>query len=108
MAFTEGSVLLSTRHTNSIADRLKELLQKGYSACAVGRVARKMVEVAGTAIADISSAHYLAGDDLIDISITLQRFPEAKKDGTWIFEQLLAMNAYKVQETVTALDQRMG
>ncbi len=94
-ALTEGSVLLATSHTNSIAARLKELLQKGYSARAAGRVARRMVEVAGTAIADISSAHYLAGDDLIDIS-------------TWIFEQLLAMNAYKVQETVTALDQRIG
>ena len=107
-AIAAGSALLSTQHTSSIADRLKELLQKGYSARAVGQICRRMVEVAGTAIADIGNRLYLAGDDLIDIAVTLQKFPEARADATWVFEQLLAMNAYKVTETVAALDQRVG
>jgi hypothetical protein len=107
-AIAKSSALLATQHTNAIADQLKELLQRGYSASAVGQVCRRMIEVAGPAIADPRTALYLAGDDLIDISITLQKFPEAKADGTWIFEQLLAMNAYKTTEAVVDLDQRVG
>jgi hypothetical protein len=87
---------------------MKELLEKGYSAVEVGQFCKRLVEVAGTAIADMGTALYLASNELVDISITLQRFPEAKADGTWIFEKLLAMNAYRVAETVADLDHRVG
>jgi hypothetical protein len=106
-AVSGAPTVLSNRHTSALVDRLKELLQNGYSARAVGEVCRRIVEIAGRSVADIRTALSASADDLIDVAITLQRFPEAKADGTWIFERLLAMNAYPVDKAVVRLDGRV-
>ena len=96
-----------TIEMDPIVDRLKELLQKGYSPTVVGDVCRLILETAGASIADTSRKFFGAGRELTDVAITLQRFPKARSDGTWIFEQLLMWDAYSVSETKMALDQRM-
>jgi len=92
-------------HPESLIDRLKELLQEGYSATMVGTICRLLIETANPSLREFDSKLYSSG--LIDIAITLQRFPEARADGTWIFEELLAANAYKVEQTKVSLDGRM-
>ena len=94
-------------HPESLIDRLKELLQKGYSATMVGKTCRLLLETANPSLGDFASKLYSSGPDLTDIAITLQRFPEARADGTWIFEELLAANAYQVEATKVSLDRRM-
>ena len=96
-----------TMEIDPIVDRLKELLQKGYSPTVVADVCRLILETAGASIADTSRKFFGAGRELTDVAITLQRFPKARSDGTWIFEQLLMWDAYSVSETKMALDQRM-
>lgn len=46
-------------------------------------------------------------EDLINIALTLQRFPETRAQATFIFEHLLIVNAYKVAETAKELDRRL-
>jgi len=90
----------------TLVERLKELLQDGYSPVAVGKLARRIVDVTGDAIANVATALSTSAEDLIDIAITLQKFPEARADGTWIFERLMIRNAYPVAKTVPVLDRR--
>ena len=59
-----------------------------------------------TDIADIAKSLAGSVDDLIDISITLQRCPELRSDGTWIFERLLIAKAYPMTRMLPALDHR--
>ena len=106
-AVCENPSLLILR-IDSLIDRLKELLQKGYSAKVVGAVCRRVLENVGPRIGDIQTSFFGASRELIDISITLQRFAETREDATWLFEQLLAWNAYSVAETKAILDQRMA
>lgn len=104
---SSNPALLITSHTAIIVARLKELMEKGYTVTVVGKACRRIVETAGQAIGDIRTSFFGTSPELIDIAITLQRFPEARSDGTWIFEQLLALNAYKVDSAKIALDQRI-
>jgi hypothetical protein len=94
--------LFLTSNTAALIERLKELLQDGYSPVEVGKLARRIVDVAGDMIASSATS---AGD-LIDIAITLQRFPSAREDGTWIFERLMIANAYPIAKIVAELDRR--
>jgi hypothetical protein len=61
--------------------------------------------VAADAIANRATSLSLSGD-LIDIAITLQRFPPARPDGTWVFERLMIANAYPIAKMVIELDRR--
>jgi hypothetical protein len=98
--------LLVTANTGVFIDRLKELLQDGYSPVEIAKVACRIVDVAGDAIANVATGLSVSAGDLIDIAITLQRFPDARSDGTWIFERLLMANAYPMANAVAELDRR--
>jgi hypothetical protein len=98
---------LMVKQPDSLIDRLKELLEKGYSAAVIGKTCRILIGTASTSVGDFSSALYSSGPDLTDIAITLQRFPETRTDGTWIYEELSAANAYQLEATKVALDRRM-
>jgi hypothetical protein len=72
----------------------------------VAKLTRRIVDVAGDAIANMATALSAHASDVIDIAITLQRFPETRAEGTWIFERLMIANAYPVAKAVAELDRR--
>jgi hypothetical protein len=76
--------LFLTTSTTELIERLKELLADGYSPIAVGKLARRIVEVAADAIASNATSLSVSATDLVDIAFTLQRFPDARPDGTWV------------------------
>ena len=106
IALTPARYVSSSR-VRPFIERLKELLQDSFSPVEIARTVRAVLQVFGERIGDIQSAAYTSSDELMDIAITLQRFPETRVDGTWIFEQLIAANAYKVDEAVRSLDRRL-
>ncbi len=98
--------LMLTIKTNDLVDRLKELLQDGYSPVEIGNLTRGIVDAAGDSIASMATALSVSAADLIDIAITIQKFPDAKPNGTWVFERLLILNAYPIAKTLIGLDRR--
>jgi hypothetical protein len=98
---------ISSSRAHSFIARLKELLQDSFSPAEVARAARAVLEVDGERIGDMGSSFYSSSEELMEIAITLQRFADSRADGTWIFEQLIAANAYKTDEAVRSLDRRL-
>ena len=98
---------VSSSRVRPFIARLKELLQDSFSPLEIARAVRAVLDVFGNDIGNIQSAAYTSSDELMDIAITLQRFPETRAGGTWIFERLIAANAYKIEEAVRSLDRRL-
>jgi ATPase family associated with various cellular activities (AAA) len=98
---------ISSTTARPFIKRLKELLQDSFSPLEIAQAARSVIDVVGDRIGDVQSAFYTSSDDLVDMAITLQRFAEARVHGTWIFEQMIIANAYKIEEAVRSLDRRL-
>ena len=58
-------------------------------------------------IADMSKGMAAYAGDLVDIAITLQRCGETRYEATWIFERLLAVNAYHATEAAIQWERRI-
>ena len=106
IAISSNPAFVRTANTGLLIDRLKELLEDGYSPVEVARIAVSIVEHSGDAIANIATALSASAEDMIDISITLQRFPATRAEGTSIFERLLVANSYAMRKTLPSLDRR--
>ncbi len=98
---------VSSSRAHSFIERLKELLQDSFCPAVIARAARAVLEVAGERMADMGSSFYSSSEELMEVAITLQRFADSRADGTWIFEQLIAVNAFKIDEAVRSLDRRL-
>ncbi len=94
-------------HSGLLVDRLKELLEDGSECQRVCRVVTSLLAECGKEIADIRTAWAGSAGDLIDISLTLQRFPETRSCGLDIFERLMDLDAYKIPEVLGDLDRRL-
>jgi len=66
----------------------------------------RVAEHSADGIANIATALAASAQDMIDIALTLQRFPEARLEGTLVFERLLIADAYAVRKTLPSLDRR--
>ena len=72
-----------------ITKRLKELLSDGFSPNVVAAVMRALLTASGSAVGDIRTAWSADAGSLIEIAITLQRFPETRSAGLDLFEMLM-------------------
>jgi len=57
-------------------------------------------------ITGINNSFAVNGDELIDISLTLQRISSHREKGLELFERLLDMDAYGIKDTLLELDRR--
>jgi len=57
-------------------------------------------------ITGISNSFAVNGDELIDISLTLQRIGSHREKGLELFERLLDLDAYGIRGTLLELDRR--
>lgn len=96
--------VLQHGHSGFLVDRLKELLEDGSENQRVCRVVISLLAECGKEVADDRTAWAAAAGDLIDIALTLQRFPETRSCGLDTFEQFMDLDAYKVTEILADLD----
>ena len=86
---------------------MKELVGGGFGTVEVARLTKRIVDLAGNDVADMSKETVAYAGDLVDIAITLQRFRETRDEATWIFERLLAVSAYHATEAAIRWDRRI-
>jgi hypothetical protein len=90
-----------------LIDRLKNGLRDGLSPRLVLNVINALVGLNLSKISDIRTHWAADADKLIDLSLTLQRYPDVRSDATSLFERLLEGGAYSINDTLRELDCRM-
>jgi len=103
---SESPNLLRVSASAYLVERLKELLEDNSSPSEVAIVAVALVEANKESIRNMSGSLSRHAEDLMNIALTLQRFPETRTHGTSIFEYLLVANAYRASETAKEVDRR--
>jgi hypothetical protein len=107
-AVADAPSLLSTNcHCGILIERMKEFVGLGFGTVEVARLTKMIVDLAGNAVGDMSNGMAAYAGDLVDIAITLQRSRETRAEATWIFERLLAVNAYHATEAAIRWDRRI-
>lgn len=103
-AIIDNPLILKEGSNSFLAERLCTLLpieaERVYQVCSVLLDQRK------DEIGNIASEFSLHGDELIDISLTLQRISTHRAKGLELFERLLDLDAYGIQNTLFELDRR--
>jgi hypothetical protein len=99
--------LPATKRVDSsyVVDRLQTLLP--HQAHLVARLASRLVVNWRSELGDLTTATAMVAGDLVDLAITLHRLgSETREAGTSLFEDLLDINAYTAQETLSEIDNR--
>lgn len=103
-AIIENPNILKEGSNSFFAERLSSLLpveaERVYLVCAA------LIDQRKDDIRNIASGFSLHGDELIDISLTLQRISTHRTKGLELFEKLLELDAYGIQNTLLELDRR--
>lgn len=87
--------------------RLKGLLFDAAFVEVTARILRDLVDRHAVQIADFSTGWSTDADDLMQCALTLQRFPETREDGVVIFEKLIELDAYGVDNVLRDIDRRI-
>jgi hypothetical protein len=91
-----------------LPDRLKGLLAEGVEPERVSRLVNCLLDASGRDVADIRTAWAADAGDLIQIAITLQRFPPTRSQGLDLFERLMDLGAYGIDKVLRDNDRRFG
>lgn len=87
-----------------LVDGLKGLLREGWNPKLVYDVANSMVRNAGSSLNDFRTSLPGIAGDLADIALTLHRLPETRAYGLDLFEQLMELDAYQLDQRMTTID----
>lgn len=98
--------IIRAPHARGLVERLKDLLERSLEPERVSAVAKAILDECGSAIGDFRSNWVMAAGGLIDIALTLQRFPGLSINGLHIFERLMEGRAYKVEDVLRQLDRK--
>jgi hypothetical protein len=89
-----------------IPARMKELLADAFDPALIAEVIKTLLAAVGSQVGDFRNEWRVDSGDLIEISITLQRFPETRSAGLEIFESLMDVGAYEMDRVLRELDLR--
>lgn len=103
-ALLRHPAVLMVRNGGNVVERLKELLREVWNPELVHAVAEKLIETAGPGLGDITTAWAGNAKDLVEIALTLHRLPGTRARGLDLFERLMTLDAYGVQESLSILD----
>jgi len=121
--FNQSDSLLLNDHTRSILDAIieyPEILKEGSNhflteklsgllpveAERVYLVCMALLDQRKDDVASIGNNFAVNSDELINISLTLQRISSHREKGLELFERLLDMDAYGIRDTLLELDRR--
>ena len=85
---------------------LKGLLCDGWNSGLVHRIVSTLVSEWARDLGDVRSAAALDAGEIADIALTLHRIPETKEIGLDLFERLLEVGSYGLDERLNAIDKR--
>ena len=120
--FEKGDPLLADDHTHKLLEAmldrpsilaggkyflmkgLKGLLREGWNPNLVHRVANALIQEKGKALGDESTAWAVNAGDLADIALTLHRIPETREAGLDLFERLMDVSSYELDERIAMID----
>lgn len=88
-----------------IVERLGTLLPS--HANVVACIASKLIQLWRDQLTDMGSALVLAGQEMMDLAVTLHRTEGTKLEGLQMFEQLVEIDAYQAREVLDELDHRV-
>jgi len=88
-------------------DKLSEALRKGANPEPIAEFAKAIVEPARKDMGDIQRRWALGPDKLVDLSLTLQRYPETRETGIDLFERLIEVGVYEAEQVLRVIDKRM-
>ena len=103
-AIIDNPQILKEGSNPFFAERLSGLLP--IEAERVYQVCSALLDQRKDEIGNIASGFSLHADELIDISLTLQRISTHRAKGLELFERLLDLDAYGIQSTLLELDRR--
>lgn len=103
-AIIDNPQILKEGSNPFLAERLSGLLP--IEAERVYQICSALLDQRKDEIGNIASGFSLHGDELIDISLTLQRISTHRAKGLELFEKLLDLDAYGIQNTLFELDRR--
>ena len=89
-----------------LIDRLKGLLREGWNPTLVYKVADTLIQSRkeGQVLGDIHHASITSVGELAGIALTLHRISETRELGLGLFEQLMDMNSYGLDEHLSMID----
>ena len=88
-----------------VVERLGGLLPR--YADLVARVAAQLIQLWRDQLANAGSSLVSAGQEMMDLALTLHRTEGTKLQGLQMFEQLVEMDAYQAREVLDELDHRV-
>ena len=88
----------------SLVDGMKGLLRDGWNPKLVYKVTKTVVGNASSALNDFRTSLPGIAGDLADIALTLHRLPETRTDGLELFERLMELDAYQLDERLRMID----
>jgi hypothetical protein len=103
-AIIENPQILKEGSNHFMTEKLSNLLP--VEAERVYRVCMALLDQRKDDFAGISNSFAVNGDELIDISLTLQRIGSHREKGLELFERLLDLDAYGIRDTLIELDRR--
>lgn len=112
---TEEMLLILSKHPLVLAEfgrgymvaHLSDYLAAGVKPALIADVLVALVEEAGAKIGNIQTPWSGAAGELIDLSLTLQRYPETRSEGLDAFEGLLEFGAYEAAKVLREIDRRL-
>ena len=87
-----------------LIEGLKGLLREGWNPNLVHRVANALIQEKGNALGDVSTAWAVNAGDLADIALTLHRISETREAGLDLFERLMDVSSYGLDERIAMID----
>ena len=87
-----------------LIDGLKGLLREGWNPILVHKVADALTREEGQNLGDIRTARAADAGDLADIALTLHRIPATRESGLDLFERLMEVRAYGLDDRLTMID----
>lgn len=88
-----------------VVERLGALLPR--QAYIVARIASQLIQLWRDQLSNMGSALNFAGQEIMDLAITLHRTEGTKLEGLQMFEQLIEIDAYQARAILDELDHRI-
>lgn len=88
-----------------VVERLEGLLP--YHADIVAKIASQLIKLWRDRLRDVGSSLVTAGQEMMDLAITLQRTKGVELEGLQMFEQLVEIDAYQAKEVLDEIDHRI-
>lgn len=106
-AFVSHSHVLGKGDGTFVLDRLKDVITGGGDARLVHEVISTLMDHAASQLKDVRTSWAGQIGELVELALTLHRMPETRLEGLALFERLIALEVYGVEDRLASLDRRL-